>query len=128
MTRSAHNRRPADDASPPIRGQERAEVRLTKKSYLRAVANHSGVHVDVVTKVYASMVEVLLDRLGQGHTQLLTGFGKFFLSHHKGHQVHFTRSGDEGSSRPSVVEDYMVVNFTAAKEVKRRLRGSVFVK
>lgn len=105
--------------------KDREPDRMCKRVFLSRVAKRSGVKLVTVKAVYSAMVDELLDVVRRGDSLMLTSFGKFYPQPHHGHRVQFAkdRKGD-----PKVIEDYMVLKFSATRDVNRSLSESAAVR
>lgn len=93
--------------------------RVNKKEFLSGVARRAGVPRKTAAAVYAAVVDELMAIVSRGDSLMLTNFGLFYRQEHKGHRVQFV-GGHEGS----VIGDYHVLKFSAAREVNRRIGGA----
>ncbi len=94
--------------------------KVTRKMLLQQVAKKSGYNVKVVSNVYKAIVDSIVESVQTDNYISLTGFGNFYLQHHKGHPVQF-------ESSDSTVRDYKLLKFSASDALNRRLRGEVSV-
>jgi len=94
----------------------REQGRVSKREFVSRFARRAGVPVRVASHVYESMIEELLEIVGNGDKLTLTGFGKFYPQEHKGHRVRFA---DEDGKQE--IDAYNVLKFSATREVNRRV-------
>jgi nucleoid DNA-binding protein len=92
--------------------------KITRKMLLQQVANRSGYDINTVSKVYGAIVDAIVESVQTEHYISLTGFGNFYLQHHKGHPVQF-------ESSDSAVHDYKLLKFSASDALNRRLRDDI---
>lgn len=95
---------------------DKQQNKVTRKMLLRQVANRSGYSIKVVSNVYGALVDAIVEEVQNENYISLTGFGNFYLQHHKGHPVQFESSN-------STVRDYKLLKFSASDALNRRLRG-----
>jgi nucleoid DNA-binding protein len=69
-----------------------------------------------VSNIYGALVDAIVEEVQNENYISLTGFGNFYLQHHKGHPVQFESSN-------STVRDYKLLKFSASDALNRRLRG-----
>ncbi|MFJ2662585.1 HU family DNA-binding protein [Arthrobacter koreensis] len=91
------------------------QQRVSKREFLAQVSGNSDIPLKTVTRVYDAILDELLDTMRRGDELMLTGFGKFSRHTHKGHRVQFAKGGS------SVIDDYSVLKFSAARTVNKSL-------
>lgn len=92
--------------------------RVSRREFMSRVAERADVPKKLVEKVYDEARAELLDIIGSGQSLLLSGFGRFYSNKRKGHQAQFALDKD---GKPKVIPDYVVLKFSAARDVNHTL-------
>ena len=94
------------------------DARLTKTKLLHKVSQRTNVDMATVRAVYAALVDEIIETVRSGRSVMLTGFGRFYRLHKRGHAVQFMKSGS------GAVPDYDVLKFSASLTLNRSLTRS----
>ena len=85
----------------------------SKREFLNAVTQRSGLSHNDVTRVYQAMRDEFVDIIRRGDMLLIRGFGRFYAHKHKGHPVQFVKK----DSASTWVDDYYVLKFSASRSL-----------
>lgn len=100
------------------------EERVSKREFVTRVARRSRVSPETTLRVYEAMLEEVLELIADGHDVVWTGFGKFYLTAHKGH---LARNPVEGTVNGRL-DDYPVLKFSATREASSVAGGKIDLK
>lgn len=99
----------------PTKAAVPAPEKVSRREFTARFARRAGVPLATANKVYAAMIEELVELTGKGNSVTLTGFGRFYPQLHKGHSVQFS-DGSGGQ-----VEPYAVLKFSATRETNKEM-------
>ncbi len=89
---------------------------MTQRQFIAYIANMAGVEVEVAKEAYEMVVSGIKQAMSDGFILKLYGFGHFYPQLHRGHQMQFSGNG-------RAMGDYLVVKFSAAGSLNRRIRN-----
>jgi DNA-binding protein HU-beta len=105
---------------------DREEGRVSKREFVSRVAKRAGVPVRIASHVYDSVIEEILDIVGNGNDLTLTGFGKFYPQMHKGHRVRVAdANGKFSDAEGAEIDNYAVLKFSATRSVNKKVGATV---
>lgn len=100
------------------------EERVSKREFVTRVARRARVSPGTTLQVYEAMLDEVLELIKDGHDVVWTGFGKFYLTAHKGH---LARNPNENTVNGKL-DDYPVLKFSATREASSVAGGRIDLK
>ena len=94
-------------------------TRFSKRNLISEIQKKTGCTFNVARLQYELLLDIIREHLLKGDDVILTGFGQFTVSIHRGHKTNF----NDGSS----VGDYKTLKFYPSNVIKRKLNPNMVV-
>ena len=94
-------------------------TKISKRNLISEIQNKTGCNFNNARFQYELLLDIIREHLLKGDDVILTGFGQFTVSIHRGHKTNF----HDGSS----VGDYKTLKFYPSNVIKRKLNPNMAV-
>ena len=94
-------------------------TKISKRILISEIQNKTGCSFNSARFQYELLLDIIREHLLKGDDVILTGFGQFTVSIHRGHKTNF----HDGSS----VGDYKTLKFYPSNVIKRKLNPKMVV-
>lgn len=91
---------------------------IGKLSFIDHLCKNMGCTSKEAKVIYEAFMKVLIQNIIEENEIILTGFGKFTVSPHKGHHVHFTDENDKK------ITDYLTIKFKPSVTLRRKINSN----
>ena len=94
-------------------------TKFSKRNLIAEIQDKTGCTFNAARLQYELLLDIIREHLLKGDNVILTGFGQFTVSMHRGHKTNFQNNSSVG--------DYKTLKFYPSSVIKRKLNPNMVV-